>query len=702
MKKVLKCVVLFCLFFVFVKEARSEIISGILEQGVICGEGGRSESFYNIDTGTKKIPFKPPPNIKLPSCSKITVEGNWISDKFVGKEIRRLDDWTPPPNKKTGEQPTLIIMSYCNDDRPPSDATRGKIDYEAFHDSEKSLNAYFDEVSADQNGNRQIWVQGDTFGWYVLPKDSSYYAGSYTLLIEDAIQVADPDVDFSKYTRVFFVFWEQIGTPGAYVYMSRIETDDGTVWLSKCFSSYLNFFEPGMKEHEICHTLESFHGGGSCSSKNDCYSSCSIEKLKLTNEDYIKECTVSTYQDVDLMGGTSGHLSGWRKKGYGWLKENQCLKVEKNMTFWIDQRELPSDGIKLAEIPTGVNDWGEQTSFSLELFSSIGKFDRVTWNGDGKAKDKFLILRYHFGNQGRLGSNDSVMFSSGTYMYSIFNDWDTYCNPEFGFQINFLGYSGSGADLKAQVEIIFNCPGKVAPTVSLSVEPEAVYAGDSVDFNVSVENNGAVGCGTQTCSLSITKPWQAELGQVLETGAYQTTNTSFKVTIPAGTPPGNYEIELSATDIDEQTIVGKTTDTITVLTPIPTPTPVPSPTIEPTPSPTPPKPTPTPSPTPNPTPTPSHTVREIRVSPEKTSLTKEEEEEIVVSLVCDNEAPVPGEEIVAKIKTGRKNVSISPAKATSDKNGQAIFKLVGEKAGSSSIKFSSQRKKKDCKVKVIK
>lgn len=263
------------------------------------------------------------------------------------------------------------------------------------------------------------------------------------------------------------------------------------------------------------------------------------------------------------------------------------------MIFWIDQRELPSKGIKLAEIPSGFNSWGEPTSYSLELFvEGVGKFDNTPYDYPRKG----VLLKYHAGYYGNenTGDNDSVNFAVISYYNAFFFERDYYRNEEFGFEIKILGYEGTGADSRAQVQVNFFCPGdKVAPTVNLDI-PQEAYAGDSVDFKVAVQNNNVIGCGTQTCAVSISKPWQASLG-IVETGAYQTTNTSFKVAIPADTKSGIYEIELSAMDIDEQTAVGKATDTIIVLAPIPTPTPSPTPTVNPTPSPTP-SPTPTPPP----------------------------------------------------------------------------------------------------------
>ena len=345
--KSLKCckVVVFYLFFVFfslavAKDVKSEIISGLLEQMIVCGEN-ESMSYYHIDAGKERIPFRPHPNMRLPSGSKMTVEGDKIGGKFVGKKINRLDDWNPPPNVTVGEQRTIILMSYCPDKPPPSTATRQSIDYEAFDNTTTSLNAFYQEASLDQNGNPQIWFSGDTYGWYVLPHNSDEYDQSFDKIMEDTIKVADPYVDFSKYDRMIIVVWDLFGYSAAYSHKLRFDTNDGIVWLSACFLNYDRFFMAGIKQHEMGHTFGDCwaHAGGVLLPENGF---CKIGEL-INGLDGDEPCVVTTYFDNrDIMGNSSAYPlpSGWRKKKSGWLRPEQYLDVRENMTFWLDQREL--------------------------------------------------------------------------------------------------------------------------------------------------------------------------------------------------------------------------------------------------------------------------------------------------------------------------------------------------------------------------
>ncbi|MBE7445980.1 MAG: hypothetical protein HS132_12290 [Planctomycetia bacterium] len=328
MKSLKYCkVVLFCLFFVFLnlKDVKSEVVSGILEKMVVCGEV-ESESFYFIDTGTKRISFKPPPNMRLPAGSKMTVEGKRDDKMFVGEKINRLDDWNPPPIKTTGDIKTAVLMSYTTDNSPPSSTSREAVYDEAFNNPNQSLNAFYKEASWDQNGNAQIWFSGDTYGWYVLPKDSAYYDGDYDLIMEDTIKVADPYVNFLNYDLVIIVCWNQFKSSAAYHSKLRFETGDGTVWLSACFLNYDRFFMGGIKQHEMGHTFGECwaHGGGTLVNDDQF---CMINELIVgITDDY---CTVNTYFDkYDIMGNGSGFNlpSMWRRKHAEWLtsvSENQ-------------------------------------------------------------------------------------------------------------------------------------------------------------------------------------------------------------------------------------------------------------------------------------------------------------------------------------------------------------------------------------------
>lgn len=186
-----------------------------------------------------------------------------------------------------------------------------------FDNPDRSLNAFYEEASLDQNGNKQIWFEGETSEWYVLPQNSDYYNGSYDRLMRDTVKVADPYVDFSEYDRIIFVFWDQVDHAAAYTTKIRFETDDGIVWLTACFMDYDdNLFSPGTSQHEMGHNFGWEHGGGALLHEDGSF--CAVEELVVGITSV--PCVVHTYFDNnDIMGNGAKFClpSSWRKKWAG-------------------------------------------------------------------------------------------------------------------------------------------------------------------------------------------------------------------------------------------------------------------------------------------------------------------------------------------------------------------------------------------------
>lgn len=559
----------------------------------------------------------------------------------------------PPPNITIGEQKTIILMAHTPDRLPPAEAAREAVDYEAFYHPAYSLNAFFEESSLDQEGNRQIWFTGNTVGWYVLPHNSDYYGKDDFVGLEKAVmEVADKDVDFSQYTRMIFVFWEQIAGAAAYMQMRRFETGDGVVWLTSSYLDYEDFFS-GLKQHEVGHNLGWWHGGGALLPEEDDRCSCEVGELKHSLI-YDEICGVQTYRDIDIMGGGFFQPSGWRKRKAGWLKPEQCLEVRENKIFWLDQRALPSDGIKLAEIPVApCVSGGSPASFTLELFSSLG-IDYFSWEG----KDKFLIVRYHTGDRCIIPSfNDSVMFAARDVDLPVFFDRDSYCNQEFGFEIKFLGYSGEGIELKAQVEVNFWCPEKMAPDVSARIEPQKIYTGESFDCLVSLTNNCQIGCGTRTYSLSLEMPPQMQAAAMspVEIAPYSTAETTIRINTSPDIPPGIYKVVVTATDTESSDIIGTGEASITIVD----------------------------------LRCASAKLRKLKAKPKRVITQKTELKTVTVTALGTSGCFMEGQDVIGRILTGREKIEIRPLITTTDENGCAFFTIIAHEIGTATVQFET-------------
>ena len=263
---------------------------------------------------------------------------------------------------------------------------------------------------------------------------------------------------------------------------------------------------------------------------------------------------------------------GMKRALAGWLDKNQILTVTADTTIWIDQRELPSDNIKLVKIPLGYNDidydlyteyYGYPTEnemfYYLEYVNPIGRFDSSQSVYTNSSNDT-VLLRLNAAIGFSQDDYPIVFHAYNWFGYSYFEKDNMFCDPGRGVAIKVLGKTGEGAESKVKVEIKFdhNCRENVPPIVSVtSPEPDKIDPGNSISCTVCVENNNKIDCGTKTYNLSANLPanWSAEFEDTsLELTGYTKVSTNLKITTPPDTLGGKYTITITATDADDQSI----------------------------------------------------------------------------------------------------------------------------------------------------
>ena len=111
----------------------------------------------------------------------------------------------------------------------------------------------------------------------------------------------------------------------------------------------------------------------------------------------------------------------------------------------------------------------------------------------------------------------------------------------------------------------------------------------------------------------------------------------------------------------------------------------------------------TPLPTPTATPTPGVCkAKLITVSPRKLKLKKEESDDVVVTLTGKRGCPVAGETVKARITEGKGFITVSPASAITNDEGQAVFTITAlKKTSNSKVQFKSGNVTTILKVKVV-
>lgn len=105
---------------------------------------------------------------------------------------------------------------------------------------------------------------------------------------------------------------------------------------------------------------------------------------------------------------------------------------------------------------------------------------------------------------------------------------------------------------------------------------------------------------------------------------------------------------------------------------------------------------------PTPTPTPRCEVVSIEVFPESLTFEREQSDEVTVTLKGNDCIPI-NEMVTAKIKSGKKRVSVSPLIAYTDIIGQAVFTITAKnKTGKAKVTFKADNLKETIIVKIRK
>jgi hypothetical protein len=73
-----------------------------------------------------------------------------------------------------------------------------------------------------------------------------------------------------------------------------------------------------------------------------------------------------------------------------------------------------------------------------------------------------------------------------------------------------------------------------------------------------------------------------------------------------------------------------------------------------------------------------------------------------VTLTGEGDCPVEGETVKAKITKGKRFITVSPASAITNDDGQAAFTIMALKKGNAKVEFKSGKLKTELKVKVVK
>ncbi len=234
------------------------------------------------------------------------------------------------PSGPTGLQRTLVLLLNFTA-YPDQPFTTAQV-RDAVFDAPTSMNAFYRENSFDQ-----VHFAGDVVGWLTLPGTPPNCDGF--ALLDDALDAADPMVNFTQYDRLILVspaIRAVAGCPieGGFATLGQTAypTPDGVAQLSV---SWIYDFSLFVLEHEMGHNLGVMHAN----------------RLECPTERIDSTCTHREYQDpFDVMGTNAFHLNAAHKERLGWLLPANVAAATGDGTFALQALESPTGGVQAVKI----------------------------------------------------------------------------------------------------------------------------------------------------------------------------------------------------------------------------------------------------------------------------------------------------------------------------------------------------------------
>src|SRR5206468_1570611 len=322
-------------------------------------------------------------------------------------------------------------------------------------------------------------ASGDVFGWYTL--DALYTCDQYTAIRTAAINAADPDVNFTQYSRIFIIFpsstcgWAGLGTLGC----SSLSSADGgfTASTSWMLSNYFSDREQGVKLaiHEGGHNLGLHH-----SSSRD----FGTEPLGAPGT----AGTLSEYGDVfSAMGSWNlGHYPAPHKKMLNWMAEGGTIRtVQSSGSFSVQPFELSAGTVQALKIQrgTGGTDW-----VWVEFRQPVGNYDNTL----GLQIFSGATIHYQDATSGIHTHLLDYTTETSSFSDPALAASKSWTDPYTNLSITVTGATSSSLNVDVTYGPIPCVPAN--PTVTISPANPSVYAGSNVNYTVSVTNKDTAGC----------------------------------------------------------------------------------------------------------------------------------------------------------------------------------------------------------------
>jgi chitodextrinase len=418
--------------------------------------------------------------------------------------------------------------------------------------------SYFNEASYGKAS-----IVPSFYGPYRLAGNGQSGCGDFDT--SELMQLANTDVDYTKFKRVIF-----IGNCDGYGATASNElpmpTPDGTVSLATIVEDASYSTQLYTQIHELSHTLGGYNFHAS-------WFDCSPNAF-MPPTAFDTGCDTAEYGDAfDVLGGGPSHFTGeldpYHKWNAGWLSSSQFPTVTATGTYTLAPYESPANGIAALNIPRGTSG----SNFTVEYRRPIG-FD--SWMGSvagGAVTHGASIRLTGYSVNGSGGGSDTELIdttpgtiSDGGY-YPTSDALDgallpgkTFTDPEYGVVITTV--SADAAGLTVNVTVPAQTCRRGAPTVTAPSPSSQSGSGLSISSTFTMTNTDSSGCLANRFRFT---PLGGSVGTTqyvatpdmftLAPGA--STTVSVSVTLPKTSTTGTYT--LAPGEIDSNTYGNYTT-----------------------------------------------------------------------------------------------------------------------------------------------